>query len=324
MILESYELLFLLMAALPGIYLATKKNFLHTPNPKYNLFILRLLFTVPLFILFNGLVSSTIVYTTPYSFPSFSEGFVQTFGYYAVSVVPLFFSIIIIIIIKKYLPAFDIPSTHKNFDLYLYIPADSLPSSRALGTKCEIINKSRGKEELLIRSIVGDLIIDGRYMRGKNISIELYFGAIIVTEEALEILKEENLSGFYPKTVKIVNGFSPFSKWDPAERLKCYQLACNRLMPKLSPLTMIKISRYPLKIAVKNKFYYHHQVLSEVSDFNLTAEYFGSEYGDPHFVQRNWIITKKARDVLINRLGQEEANFKPVYLVDDDGNVIDS
>jgi len=321
MILELYELLFLLMATLPGIYLATKNNFLHTPNPKYNVFILRLLFTVPLFLFFNGAVSATIVYITPYSFPAFSEWFVQTFGYYAVSILPLFFSIIIIILMN-YLPKADDSELQIKSDLYVYSPLDKLPHT-SLG-RYEVINKSRGKDELPIRSPIGDIVIDGRYMRGKNINFESFFGAIIATEEALEILKEENLSGFYPKTVKIANGFSPFSKWDSAEKLKCYQLACNQLMPKLSPLTMIKVSRRPLKISVKNKFHYHHQVLSEVSDFNLTAEYFGSEYGDPHFVQRNWIVTKKARDVLINRLEQKEANFIPVFLVDDNGNVIDS
>ncbi|WP_338102204.1 hypothetical protein [Methanolapillus millepedarum] len=174
-----------------------------------------------------------------------------------------------------------------------------------------------------IRSQLTDLAADFRYLEGEYLMMTTH-GEIVVSNQALEILKENDLSGFYTRPVKKDESYRVFSKPDPADNFKYKQLICNHFMPKMSPPTEIVTKKYPLRILVSGNIYYNQQVLSEIADFNQTYEYFGSDYGDPVFVQRFWILTKKARDIFIERFDQTEDDFSPVHLVDEDGNVIEN
>jgi len=327
MLLEQHVFSFILSAALPGIYLASKKDFIYTLNPKCNLFLIRLLFTTPIFIFFNSVISAIIVQSTVWIFPEFTKTIFDTLGHYSASIVPLFFSLVLIYFLKRHLPTDStiISQTRKKYELYVYFSEEPIPDSRSLGTKYNVINKDREKNELKISSLVGNLIIDGRYMRSEYMGFAQYGGEIVITSEGLKIIEEENLSGFNTRPVKIHEGYKLFSKAENAENRICHQLMCHHLMPNLASPTRINTFKRPLSILVhRSKYYYNQQVLKEVLDFNQTLEFFGSESGGPHFVQRYWVVSKKARDVMVNRLEQRPKDFIPVYLVDDDGNVIDS
>jgi hypothetical protein len=336
--LLSHHILFALAAILPGIYFASKKNLFSTPNPKYNNFIFRFLYSAPLFFLINVLFSSITTYIIPRKFPMF-EILLRPFGHNSAFLIPLLFSLIIILCFKLYFLKLDADSKkdkkpQKEYDLYRYTPSNVFPNN----THYKILNTNRGKNELPIPSPQGNVVVDtDYYMNDKNIGISYYGGEIVVTEKCLEIFKEENLSGYYTRPAKTTVGFRPTSM--AKNTSKYAQLVCSRPMPKLSPLTKIKVFKKPFSILVPdNKFYYDQKILSNVSDINQTNEYFGSEISiiyttlamfsftkpSGHPVQRYWIVTKKARDVLMNRLKQEKWDFTPVYLVDDNGNVIDS
>ena len=334
--LLSHYILFALAAILPGIYLASKKNLFSTPNPGYNNLISRFLYSAPLFFLINVLFSGISIYII-LKYPMFGI-LLRSFGHYSAFLIPLLFSLIVILCFKVYFSKRDADSkkdkkAQKEYDLYFYTPSNVFPNN----THYKILNTNRGENELPIPFPKSDVVVDtDYYMNDKNIGISAYGREIVVTEKGLEIFKEEKLSGYYTRPAKTTAGFRPAS-W-AKDTSKYVQIVCSRPMPKLSPLTKIKVFKKPFSILVPDdKFYYDQKILSDVSDINQTNEYFGSEfsmvyttlamfsftkpYGYP--VQRYWIVTKKARDVLINRFGQHKSEFTPVYLVDDDGNVID-
>ncbi|WP_338102686.1 hypothetical protein [Methanolapillus millepedarum] len=91
-------------------------------------------------------------------------------------------------------------------------------------------------------------------------------------------------------------------------------------MPPLSPPTIIKMKKFPLTILVENnKFYYKSNVMTEVCDPNQTFEHFGDEfYGS----QRFRIVTKKMKELLIERFNETEGDFIPVMLVDENDEAI--
>ncbi|WNY25851.1 hypothetical protein [Methanolapillus millepedarum] len=326
----QYEYVFILMATLPGIYLAARENFIYTENKKYNLFIIRLLFTIPLFFIANVLISMIFARIFISLFPKISSYFEGLVGNYAVVLVPFIFSLILIILLKIYIvPPRDLKINYleeiidKDFDLYVFHPNEVMPDGRTMGTRFDIANKKRKEDQLPIRSQLTDLAADFRYLEGEYLMMTTH-GEIVVSNQALEILKENGISGFYTRPVKKDESYRVFSKADPADNFKYKQLVCNHFMPKMSPPTEIVTKKYPLKVLVSGDIYYNQQILSEISDFNQTSEYFGSEYGDPVFVQRFWILTKKARDIFIERFDQTEDDFSPVHLVDEDGNVIEN
>lgn len=321
---QYYVFVFMLMATLPGIYLATKKNFIYMPNEKFNLFFIRLFFAVPFFWFFNILISLIVASIFVELFPRISSFFENLMGNNAVALVPFIFSLFFIILLKKYvIPDKGFKKVNYNesadeWDLYAFLPSEGMPSGKSIGTKYELLNPKRKKNELSIYSQLTDLIVDFRYLKGEYVMMTSN-GEIVISNEALEILKENNLSGYMTRPVKKDRSFSLFSKPDPADDLKYKQMICSRIMPQMSPQTAMCSHKYPLRSFVSSPIYYNQSVLSEMDDFNQTFEYFGLSY----FSQRVWILTKEARDLFIDRFNQKVEDFYPVYLVDDDGNVIE-
>ena len=332
MIFDRYELLFLIMSILPGLYLASKNELFYTENPKYNLFILRAPFLASPFVMM-ALLSYGIAVLIQNFAPQFTAFVFDTFGLYAASLIPLIISLITILLLrhllKKYV--FSVKSDSHSIseaELFVYLPKMQFPTSIMFGTRYEVVNKIKRKGELFIRSQISELVVEEEAVEGSYLSYG-GFGDIVVSEEGLRILKEENLSGFSTRPVKKYGGTYVFSRPD-LSNFRFYQLVCHRFMPKLYPLTEILTKYSSLDLFLvknvtvsKNKFYYNQDALSGISDFNLTQEYFGSVRFFDHVSYKYWVVSKKARDVMVNRLEQRPKDFIPVYLVDDDGNVID-
>jgi len=311
MLIDQYQFLFVITASLPGIYLATKKKFFCVPNPKYNLFILRLLFTVPTFLFINSFISAICAEIVYRIFPELSDAFIQIFGPYAASLIPLFFSLFFIVLLKKFvisedeLKPIDIYKNSEGCELFAFSPSENMPCGD--GTKYELLNPKRDKNELPVYFQITDVISDFRYLDGKYLMMTRR-EEIVVSNAALEILKENNLSGYTIRPAKRDRSMILFSKPDPADDLKYKQLVCSRIMPQMSPKTVIISQKNPLKVFYLWPIYYHQSVLSEIADFNQTFEYFGTSFA----ANKCWILSKKARDVMIEELDQCKEDFIPV------------
>ncbi|WP_338097778.1 hypothetical protein [Methanolapillus ohkumae] len=139
-------------------------------------------------------------------------------------------------------------------------------------------------------------------------------GEIIISEEALEIFEKNNITGY--RIESIINN----QESELEIHKKYFHLIGTSFMP---PVPEDAIQKSESLITVKNipsnsKFKYQKSDLKNVSDFNLSFEYLGSTDGDPYFPQRFWIVTKRLQQILITNLGQNENDFKPVILVDED------
>ncbi|WNY25849.1 hypothetical protein [Methanolapillus millepedarum] len=319
--MESTSLiLFFLMTVFPGIYLATT-NFLYTPIKKYDFFIIRAFLTAPLFSGLNVLISGVIVILFARIFPEITLQITGIFGEAAISLAPLFVSLIFIILLKIFVISTDESDVFDSeSELYVYYPRRKLSGGKFNGTKFEIVNKYRKENELLIEKQITDLIIRSAELEDRNLTLT-NFGEMVATLSGLSVLNNKNISGFYTRNV--IKYEEKVHKQNETGQ-KCFQLVSTSLMPPvLSPPTIIQRKKYPVGAFVyRLQFYYHQTVMKNVSDLNQTEEYFGNIMNNPYPVQRFWIITKRARDIFIQELGQDEYDFFPVRLVDDDGNII--
>ena len=325
MIVDQYEFLFFFICSFPGIYIASKKDLFITVNPKYNLFLLRLPFIAPIFFFLVGLPSYIINLIIQWIFPRLTDFIIVVFGLYAASFIPLAVSLIMIIAVKHIFSQEreDTSFMQRESELYIYFPSVESPGELRLNARYEIRNKKRKKNELIIQTQLTDLVVEIKEIEGHSMGFGEFGREIVVSEWGLEILREENLSGFISRSVKITDSrlFSPTR----SDNSRYHQLVCQHTMPKLEPRTDIYIDKNSPRARVYDKKYYYNQnVLSEISDFNQTQEFFGGEFSFYHIGHRYWIVSKKARDVMVNRLEQRLKDFIPVFLVDDDGNVIDS
>jgi len=178
------------------------------------------------------------------------------------------------------------------------------------------------KSNLPIPKQIKNLTIDPKIIEGDEISFTTN-GEFIITENALEILNENNITNFCTRPVekKDMGLFEFLKKEYPT---KYFQIICTSILEPLSEQTNIQRGKWPTSVLVSHDIhYYNKRVLETSSDINQTQEYFGSEYGSPYFVQRHWIVSKKVRDIFINEFGQDEKFFTPVLIVDDFGNLVE-
>ncbi|WNY25853.1 hypothetical protein [Methanolapillus millepedarum] len=315
---RAYVLLMAFSTMIPGVYIASRKNFLYTLNQKYDFFVTRLFFTVPGLAFLNFGVSVFIEIIVYFISPDLAYIFFNTFGYLSILLIPLIFDFILILYFRKISPT-DKPEILRRkeckCELYVYIPSYKIHGGNYYGAKFEIINKSRKSDELMIQNQISDLIIREKELHGKNISLT-DFGELILTKIGLDIFNENAISGFDFRPVMNSIGNTLFPKAEISNQT--VQLISNHIMPPLSSKTIFRREKNPASVFVSySDFYYCRNVLDEICDLNQTVEYFGSNSGIPYFVQRYWIITKKTKDILIHKFDQKEEDFRPVYLVEE-------
>ncbi|MDV0444655.1 hypothetical protein MmiAt1_01870 [Methanimicrococcus sp. At1] len=328
MLLDRYELLFLIIPILPGIYLALQKNFIFSWNPKTDSFFLRLFFTTPGLWILNVILSAFIVNSFPNFFPEFSESVSQIFGVWSSLLFPMVIDTFFIFFIRKYILTEDLPyflSKLVSSELYLYIPNGA---DAGISATYEITNKKRKSTELPISMATTNLVINLAQTGNKDIILSI-FGEIIITEKVLNLFQKNNIGGFYARPVRTVFEEVTESFFDGVIAKKIdvdssliqqrYQIICSSFLPPTVPPTKIKISRFPLKITIPDfKLYYPRDILLNVKDINQTSESFGSQYGSPYFVQRYWIVSSKMRDLLIQEFQENQFHFTPIRFIGDE------
>jgi hypothetical protein len=298
---------------LPGIYLAAKKYFLVIPNKKYNIFPIRLLFTIP-----AGIAISFLISIIPICVFGIFLRYILPFEYYSWGLIILS-SIFTVIAFKKYFVRKDIPpeydSGFEKHELYVYMPIQKIP--RRKYTQFSFPPGVKWDKDLLTGTQKEDLKLNF-----KSLSKDFVFtdcGEIIVNEKAFSKFSENGFDNLFEKRpIKAVKGFrhQPYDLKEPY-----FQLLPIRILPPFDTKTEIKkgVGNFSLRAyAVDDKYYYKREGMTEIADFNITSEILGAYDGTPYYPQHLWIVTNKAMKVLINELNQKKRDFIPVNLVDDE------
>ena len=141
---------------------------------------------------------------------------------------------------------------------------------------------------------------------GKDLLFTEY-GELIVSVRALNVFKENKLTGYKTKSV--------IDKKSKQKSDSYFQLITDELMP-LSSKTEFKKGLFGSILIAEDRAYYDKNILTTAADFNRTTEYLGDVTGFPYYHQRLWIVTRKVRSVFISEFNRNKNEFIPVYLVD--------
>jgi hypothetical protein len=214
----------------------------------------------------------------------------------------------------EYLPDFE------KYELYVYMPDIKIDAGSSYGTKFSEPIVKKGSKELQKLKQVGELIIDFKSLAGKDIAYG-HYGEIIVSEKALELFKDNNLTGFQEQAVRNWKD----SKIKTGE--KYFQLISTYSMPPVSAKTKI-VKYFPTKLSflfstfvyIEDHILYYDKSISSISDFNTSFELFGDKGGDLYAPQNLWIVSNKVMRIMINDLNQHKRDFVPVILISEKGN----
>jgi len=323
----SMVLLSVLISTIPGIYLATKKHFLIIPNPKYDLFAVRLFYCVlsliPLTLVFTLIPFGFILIVFFNSFPHLADEFA-----YLNLLCPLLSATSMVFLLKKYIVSADVPFELRpdfmDHELYVFTPHAQLNgvNSNYLRTYAPpydrenfVYPKKRYQhKELIIGKQIGDLVLNFKYLNKINY---LHTGEFVVSEDALEIFQKKNLTGY--QTQPVSNSKKSSSDSD----IQYHQIISLHTMPAFSLKTVVQSETHYTFLythVLNDNFYYKSSVMDNVFDFNVTSEILGSNAGNPYYPQRLWIVSKKAMRVLLKEFDLHKRDFIPITLVDDENN----
>ena len=311
----------LIFLNLPGIYLASKKNFLIFFNKKMNYFPFRLFFLIPVgFVINAGII--ILLALLVLMFDAFFE--IKNIIY----TVPAIFIIgdfITIFCFKKYILKDDLPSEHRTdfmeHELYFFMPVNKRINDRAsydipVGISIKdrirvqvrdlLVNSKKPDDDFIINWVPFEKTLNDKTL--KNDILFTRYGALVVSNKTAGILEKNNLTGYQLRNI-----------WDEKTKRNWsanFQLVSTSVMPQMSSQTKIKKGIFNGALIPDDKIYYDSSVLNNIFDFNQTFEYIGENQGMPYYHQKFWIVSKKAMEVLINQLGRQKREFTPVILVD--------
>ena len=284
-------IIFILFSLLPVVHLAKQKNFLFIENEKNNIFLIRFIFLLP------GILATEFVFYLV-CFILFA---VFSLSWIWIMMISIPISILIIFIFKFVLrtdPPFEDQRDLDKYDLYIFMPnnreIEDSPSYQATGKIGSARTGMQVKEiSVNFSKINKDLLFTER-------------GEIIVSVHALNVFKENKLTGYKTKSV--------IDKKSKRESDSYFQLASDELIP-LSSQTEFKKGFFGSILIAEDKAYYNHNILETVADFNRTAEYLGDNTGFPYYHQRLWIVARKVRNIFISDFNRNEKEFIPVHLI---------
>ena len=300
--MNLYLIFSLFILLIPAIYLAKQKNFLFLGNKENNNFFIGFLFLLPLFL---------AVYMPFYIFLAFL--YFPSWGLSA----PVFWAVVLILsvpvsgltiwLFKKYvlrtdppyLPYEDQPESDLGiYDLYVFMPTrikiDSQSSYKKTGKFWSAKINQQIKE------------ISANFSEMNHDILFTEHGELIVSAHALDVFKENDLTGYTTKPV--------IDKQSQRESNNYFQLIANELQP-LAPETSFIKGEFGTLIIDEYHVLYEEIVVSTTADFNRTVEYIGANDGYPYCHQRLWIIKRKTRDVLISNLNKTKNDFIPILLI---------
>jgi len=310
----------LLISTIPGIYLAAQKYFLIIPNPKYNLFAVKLFYCVPSLMLPTFLLS---LFPFLFGLTFFFDNYPHLA--YLELLCPLSVSLFLIYLLKKYIIPADAPFElwldFMEHELYVFMPHGRnygdyygkegfSPYERDNFVYPTMLYKNK---ELIIGQQIGNLVLNFNCLHKINY---MATGEFVVSEEALEIFQKNNLTGYQIQPV------SNSKKILSDSSIQYHQLIPLHTMPAFSTKTIVQSGAYPLfyTLVLDDLFYYNSSVMDNIFDFNVTSEILGSNNGGetgPYFPHRLWIVSKKTMRILLKEFGFQRRDFIPVTLVND-------
>ena len=302
--------IFMLM---PGIYLAAKKYFLIIPNKKYNIFPIRLLFTIP-----AGIAISFLVTIVAMCVFGIGLRYILPFEDYF-SILIILSSIFTIAAFEKYFMRKDIPPEYDpdfmNYELYIYMPLQKIPRKKY--NQFSFPQGVQYDKELLTGTQKEDLKLNIKYLDKDFAFTDC--GDIVINERGLLKFSENGFENLFEKRlIKAIKGLrrQPYDLDEPY-----FQLLPTHTLPSFDVKTKIRqiVANFSLRIyAIDDKFYYSRKMVTEAADFNITSEILGAYDGSPYYPQHLWVVTNKTMKVLINELNQQKRDFIPVYLIDEE------
>jgi hypothetical protein len=241
------------------------------------------------------------------------------FGRYFLLIVPITFGLGFYLLVRLSFTKTDHAEqrfAENDFEFYVYLPQTRIPSGHAYGSKYRY-SRNEFSNNLLVGEQIGTLILDTDKIQKSDAALTGY-GEFIVSRAALDILNEEKLTGFQFQPVIYGNEKLPFQKQKYFNEY--FQLSALHVLPEMSDETEIIKGHVPGLVVVPKDYliYYPREAMTDALDFNLSKEYFGSNSAPPHNPQRYWIISKRALDILQNRLYLPNQNFIPVYLIENE------
>jgi len=300
-----FLLIFILL--LPGVYIASQKNFLVFFNKRMNNLILRFIFIAPGSFVFSA-VFSLISYAIVLVFFSIL-GLRNTFDGMTTDL-SIFFAVfgnlLTIFYFKKFIFKNDLPPEYQEIfeshELYIFMPLHRSINDSTFYNISDDFKIGR------VRVQVRDLEISSKKLTDK-IHFTRY-GALIAGSDVFRIFEENNLTGY--KTRKIID------KKTKNGSTSYFQLISTSEMPSVSAQTKIKKGLISGLLLKDDIIYYNKNILNRIEDINKTFEYVGTDDGMPYYHQKLWVVSKKAMEIFINQLGQEKRDFIPVNLVDNE------
>ena len=293
-----FSALFLL---LPVIYLAKQKNFLFLGNKENNVFFLGFIFLLPLVL---------VVYIPFYFFLAFLDFITGGLGssfWTVVFVLSIPVSGLTIWLFKKYILRTDAPylpfeeqseSDLGKYDLYVF-----MPSHVEIGAQYSYKKTGRFWSARINKQVKE---ISANFSEMNTDLLFTEHGELIAGTHALNVFKENNLTGYTTKPV--------IDKKSQQESDSYFQLAADELHPLSSYTCFIK-GEFGTLIIDEYHVLYDEIVSSLAADFNRTIEYIGANDGHPYCHQRLWIVTRKTRSVLISDLNKSKNDFIPILLI---------
>ena len=287
---------------IPAIYLAKQKNFIFLGNKENNNFLIGFIFLLPLVL---------AVYMPFYIFIGFlyySSWDLSAFIFWTIVLilsVPV--SGLTIWLFKKYILRTDAPylpfeeqseSDLNIYDLYVFMPSRIEIDSRSSYKKIEKFWSARINKQIKE--------ISANFSEMNNDILFTEHGELIVSTHALNMFKENDLTGYTTKPV--------IDKQSQRESNNYFQLIANELQP-LAPETSFIKGEFGTLIIDEYHVLYEEIVVSTTADFNRTVEYIGANDGYPYCHQRLWIVKRKTRDVLISNLNKTKNDFIPILLI---------
>ena len=130
--MDYFIISYIIVSAVPGLWLAAQKNFLIIPNRKYDIFPVRFLFMVPL-VFVVLMLSGTSDFFIDAAFPELYQTLPERFGIYIGLLEPLSVSLVVIPAIRLFVLRKDLPPEKDpdfmNYDLYVYHPKPEIDTS---------------------------------------------------------------------------------------------------------------------------------------------------------------------------------------------------
>ena len=310
--------LFFFILITPGIYLALLKNFLIIPNKKYNIFPIRLIFTVTGTAIFLVIFLLLLFLFFGVILENYSNALISAYGDFVILIYPLLCSLLTILMFKAYLIRDDEPIEFRenffDYELYVYKPLKRITGGRECGTKIDYPKNMQPDREILTGTQMEDLRLNLKELKEEKIALTGR-GELIISDEALDIFNQNNLTGFSLRPVKNYKNSEKYLN------LNYFQFVSTHHLPSVSSKSAIikEMKAFAFRVYIKNDVvYYSQKIMNNISDFNTSREVFGAYDGSPYYPQHLWIVTNKVMKILIEDLNQNKRDFIPIHLVDDE------